>query len=178
MKDEPGVQTDSFSVRNGAPPDAPAIAIIHVLTWQRIYRGIMSDAFLDSLRPAQREPMWQRVLSEESGDVHVCSGRTGIVGFSNAGACRDSPSDAEIYAIYVHPDQWGTGCGWLLFSESCAAMRKRGFEDLVLWVAAGNDQARAFYERAGMVPDGGAKKAFIGGAHVEEVRYRLDLRDE
>jgi ribosomal protein S18 acetylase RimI-like enzyme len=175
MKDEKGVHGDSLPVRVATPEDAPAIAVIHVLTWQRIYRGIMSDAFLDSLHPGQREPMWQRVLSEGSEQVYVCSGPAGIVGFSSAGPCRDSPTDAEIYAIYVHPDQWGRGCGWVLFAEACAAMRSRGFKHLVLWVATENAQARAFYERAGMVPDGATKKASIGGAHVEETRYRLEL---
>lgn len=175
MKDENVVQGDSFPVRVASPEDAPAIAVIHVLTWQRIYRGIMSDAFLDSLHPGQREPMWQRVLSEGDGEVHVCSGPAGIMGFSSAGPCRESPTDAEVFAIYVHPDQWGRGCGWALFSESCTAMRRRGFEHLVLWVATENDQARAFYERAGMVPDGATKKESIGGVHVEETRYRLVL---
>ena len=97
------------------------------------------------------------------------------MGFSSAGPCRDSTTVAEIYAIYVHPDQWGQGYGWVLFSESCAAMLRRGFEHLVLWVATENDQARAFYERAGMVADGATKKASIGDTHVEETRYRLKL---
>jgi ribosomal protein S18 acetylase RimI-like enzyme len=175
MKGGKDVRGDSFSVRAASPKDAPAIAVIHVVTWQRIYRGIMSDAFLGSLHPEQREPMWQRVLSEGNEQVHVCSGPAGIVGFSSAGPCRDSPTDAEIYAIYVHPEQWGRGCGRVLFLESCAAMRRRGFEHLALWVATENDQARAFYERAGMVPDGATKRASIGGAHVEETRYRREL---
>ncbi|MAY79708.1 MAG: GNAT family N-acetyltransferase [Deltaproteobacteria bacterium] len=175
MKGGKGIHGDSFSVRVASPNDAPAIAVIHVVTWQRVYRGIMSDAFLDSLQPWQRESMWQRVLSEGSEQVHVCSGPAGIVGFSSAGPCRDSTTVAEIYAIYVHPYQWGQGYGWVLFSESCAAMLRRGFEHLVLWVATENDQARAFYERAGMVADGATKTASFGDTQVEEIRYRLEL---
>jgi ribosomal protein S18 acetylase RimI-like enzyme len=175
MKDGKDVHGDSFSVRVASPNDAPAIAVVHVVTWQRIYRGIMSDAFLDSLQPWQREPMWQRVLSEGNEQVHVCAGPAGVVGFSSAGLCRDSTTGAEIYAIYVHPDQWGKGYGWMLFSESCASMLSRGFDHLVLWVATENDQARAFYERAGMVADGATKKTSIGDTHVEETRYRLEL---
>jgi len=45
----------------------------------------------------------------------------------------------------------------------------------VLWVATENDQARAFYERAGMVSDGATKKESIGGTQVEETRYQLEL---
>jgi hypothetical protein len=57
-------------------------------------------------------------------------------------------------------------------------MRTRDFEYLLLWVATQNKQARPFYERTGMVPDGATKTAFIGGANVEEARYRLDLRGQ
>ena len=114
----------------------------------------MKEPFLDSLRPAQREPMWRRALSERGQQVHVCYSPAEILGFSSAGACRGAPSDAELYAISVYPDQWGRGCGRVLFLESCAAMRAREFECLLLWVATRNEQARASYERAGVAPDG------------------------
>ena len=52
-------------------------------------------------------------------------------------------------------------------------MRSQSFEELVLWVATENAQARGFYERAGMVPDGATKEETIGGVHVEEMRYRF-----
>jgi ribosomal protein S18 acetylase RimI-like enzyme len=175
MKDADESHRETFSVRAASAEDCPSIAAIHVLTWQRIYRGIMSDGFLDNLRPAQREPMWNRTLKKGRGQVHVCLGSAGVVGFSSAGPCRDSPADAEIYALYVLPDQWGAGVGRALFLASCEAMQACGFEYLVLWVATRNDLARAFYERAGMVPDGATKTVSIGGALVEEAHYRLDL---
>jgi ribosomal protein S18 acetylase RimI-like enzyme len=176
MKSPDEMKNDSFSVRTARLEDAPAIATVQVKSWQRIYRGIMSDSHLDGLEPARREAVWHRVLSEGNQQLHVCTNPSGILGFSNAGGSRDSPSDAEVYAIYVHPDHWGKGCGRALFLESCAAMRSREFENLSLWVATQNDRARAFYERAGMVPDGATKSEFIGGAHVEETRYRMSLR--
>jgi hypothetical protein len=44
-----------------------------------------------------------------------------------------------------------------------------------LWVLASNEQARRFYEAAGWRPDGGAQTIELGGATLEEVRYRREL---
>ena len=163
------------SVRIARLTDVPAIASVHVVTWQAIYRGIMVDRFLDTLRSEKREPMWNRVLSEGRGSVHVACVFQELVGFSYSGSNHDTPAAAEIFAIYVHPDHWGKGLGRVLFSASCEAMRGRNFEHLVLWVATRNTQARTFYERVGMKPDGGAKTVSIGGVAVEEMRYFLAL---
>ena len=119
--------------------------------------------------------MWVRTLESGNGAVHVACVDETVVGFSFAGASRKDASEAEIYAIYVHPDQWGTGMGRSLFAASCDAMRSQGFSRLMLWVASENDQARTFYARAGMETDGATKSANIGGADVEEIRYWLDL---
>ena len=162
-------------VRTACPDDAAAIAAVHVHTWQRIYRGIMSDGFLDSLHPSQREPMWVRTLETGDQAVHVACLDGAVVGFSFAGASRNEAREAEIYAIYVHPDQWGTGLGRHLFAASCDAMRAQGSSRLMLWVASKNEQARTFYARAGMETDGATKSANIGGADVEEIRYWMDL---
>ena len=41
-------------LRPAEPADALAVARVHVLSWQAAYRGLIDDAYLDSLRPADR----------------------------------------------------------------------------------------------------------------------------
>ena len=175
MTPEDHSESSTYTTRPATPADARAIAQVHVISWQKIYRGVMSDVFLDTLEPSQREAMWSRTL--QRGDQHVdvaCDG-SAVVAFCSSGTSRDAPTDAEIYAIYAHPDYWGKGLGKQLFVRTCEAMKRNGFERITLWVATQNAQGRAFYERAGMTFDGGLKSASIGGTEVEEMRYTLGL---
>lgn len=41
-------------VRAALPADAFAVAEVHVRSWQLGYRGLLPDAYLDALRPADR----------------------------------------------------------------------------------------------------------------------------
>jgi len=169
-----------LTIRAALPADAEAISHVHIGTWQRAYRGLVGDAFLDSLseRVDGRVLWWRQQLSsgatalvtEEAGQV------TGFVGFGRA----EPPTDGElgeVYAIYVDAVYWGRGHGRALIVAAQGALRARGFTAAVLWVLATNERARRFYERGGWTPDGGAKTERIGGGLLEEVRYRRSLED-
>lgn len=100
-----------------------------------------------------------------------------MLGFAAAGVSRDEdavPSTAELYALYVHPDHWGSGYGYGLHS---AAMSELAADHTVatLWVLETNARGRRFYERQGWCPDGTRKQEVHGAAVLDELRYRLDL---
>ena len=175
QNEAPEGNSDRIVIRIALPKDSSGIAFVHVATWQQTYRGILPNAYLDKLRPAQRESMWAQILTENKNSVHVACEGDEVIGFASAGTSRDDPSVGEIYAIYVHPERWNSGVGWRLFRTSCSEMRARNFERMMLWVATENSRARAFYEREGMVSDGNIKNQSIGGCTLEEMRYRLDL---
>ena len=44
-----------------------------------------------------------------------------VLGFVSVGPSRDEvapPGDGEVYALYVHPDTWGTGVGSRLLTTA------------------------------------------------------------
>ena len=53
-------------------------------------------------------------------------------------------------------------------------LSRRGFQIATLWVFAGNEQARRFYEAMGYTADGGRKELDFG-VPLEVVRYRKIL---
>ena len=162
-------------IRAARVDDAPEIAAVHVITWQKVYRGIMPSPFLDDLSVSRREEHWKQVLSRENHQVHVACVSGEVAGFSSTGTNRDIPEAAELYAIYIHPEHWGKGLGKALFHASCAALRSLRFDRLLLWVATDNSQARNFYSHLGMTVDGLTKRQSFGGTEVEAVRYWIDL---
>jgi hypothetical protein len=98
--------------------------------------------------------MWQGGLRDKSGQVHVGDRLRALV------VCisLDSASDAETYAVYVHPEQWEPA----VLGITC------GYERLMLWVATRDDQARALYPRGGMA----------AGGHQERIHWRRSHRRE
>ena len=165
-------------IRAATIDDAEAIARVHVSSWQAAYRGLLPQAFLDSMSAQRSHQTWTHILTRGAQDVRVAEATGELGGFIATGARADDPSDdavGELWAIYLLPDWWGTGTGSALHQAGIDALASR-FDEAILWVLDGNARARAFYERHGWRADGERKTATIGGAAVDEVRYRRRLR--
>ena len=169
-----------MEIRRATSDDAVALARVQIDSWRVAYRGLVPDSHLDSLDyelRAQRfrEPPAQfaeeRYLAEQNGEV---------LGFLTLGECRDGDVDpktcGEIWAIYLEPGHWRKGIGTSLCRYGERILKARGYRSAMLWVFAGNDQARRFYEAMGFRPDG-ASKTLNPGAPLEAVRYRKELED-
>jgi GNAT superfamily N-acetyltransferase len=138
----------------------------------------MPADFLATLSVDARQMAWQSLLESNVDDrspawIAERGGRP--IGYVVAGPPRDedlSTRAAEIYAIYVYPEDWRTGAGRALLNAATAELAARGAETLVLWVLEGNAPARAFYETMGWNPDGGRQELDMGGFKTFEVRYR------
>lgn len=169
----------SLRIRPATPADAPAIAAVHVNTWRAAYGHALPAEALAGLSVERREAQWQQWLTPaQPQKVFVAVERGEIVGFSSAGASRDADAGlwtAEVYALYVLPQAWGSGAGPALWSETCAALCRAGFRTLSLWVMENNPRARRFYEREGAAADGQQKTETLLGTPVVELRYRAQL---
>src|SRR2546429_3657474 len=100
-------------IRRATAEDAAGIAVVHVLGWQTVYRGVIPQDYLDNLDPVQRAEMWVgRLAAQEwprAGTLVATSGADveGFVGFCPS---RDGDADplvvGEIATIYLQPTQW------------------------------------------------------------------------
>lgn len=170
---------DAIRIRRASPGDARAIANVHVATWRDAYRDLLPADFLDALSADVRERWWRSELDVTPAARRPWVADSGgeVVGFVSAGAGRDSDAPAgrgEVYAIYVLPDCWDRGVGRDLLAHAERDLHELGYSDATLWVLAGNDRARRFYEVAGWAP-AGTRRDTIGGVEVDEVRYRKSL---
>jgi len=162
-------------IRSAVPSDIDDIAALHVKTWQAAYRGLLPDAHLEGLDPAQRAVMWSKVLTQPDALVLVATDRQAVVGFCSILPSRDADASSaigEITAIYVDPSVWRSGTGSALVDAAVEAARLRSFSELTLWVLANNTHARAFYEALGFHSNGHTKTEEFPGFSSESVRYR------
>ena len=157
-------------VRPGTPEDAEGVARVHVETWQAAYAHTLPPQQLAALsveEAVDRSRRWPPTFVAERDRE--------IVGFVSVGAGRDPGSDGELFAIYVHPQAWGTGTGRALIEAGEGELRRLGHQDAILWVLGDNPRARRFYELAGWSLDDDARDINILGFDVAEVRYSKRL---
>ncbi|MGN6485963.1 MAG: GNAT family N-acetyltransferase [Thermomicrobiales bacterium] len=179
-------ESNEAVLRAATLADVPAIAAIHVRAWQRTYRGMMPDAFLDDLAPEQRHARWERDVSAPDAEMTVIvaedasSGR--IVGFCSVCPQKHPepgdealPPAGELYTMYVDADAKGRGTGRRLIEAAEARLRAMGYTRGVLWMLAANTGARAFYERMGWRPDGVSTAIQYGDRLVAEIRLVKSL---
>jgi GNAT superfamily N-acetyltransferase len=169
-------------IRAARMQDVPQIAVVHVRSWQAAYRGLLPQAYLDALDPAQRVSQWERIVpaaGRAGGGTLVAEAGGRLCGFVSYGPARDDDAGSrragEIYAIYLTPAAWGEGTGRQLMAAALGRLGEAGFGEVILWVLDSNARARRFYEAGGWLDDGAVKHDDSFGVPVTEVRYRRSL---
>jgi GNAT superfamily N-acetyltransferase len=161
--------------------DCDRVAEIRIRGWQSAYRGLIPQSYLDGLSVAEdAERRRGHLARADGGVVNLVAEDTGgkIVGWACHGPYRDGEvvtDDAELYAVYVHPEHLGQGAGQALLAEAVTRCAAAGHGRLLLWVLKGNVRARRFYERAGFEADGAEEPFEVDGVTVPEVRYARAL---
>jgi GNAT superfamily N-acetyltransferase len=149
------------NIRPAMPADAGAMARMHWLSANTAYgRDDPLDRRLAAAQRLFNEGETRPFLAEDDDGA--------VVGVLTVG-------DDELYAIYVHPEHWGTGVGQALLdraetelAQTCAAAS--------LTCMAGNHRARRFYERNGWDLGETLVEPHFGGEPTEVCRYHKSFR--
>lgn len=167
-----------MDIRRATPEDADAMAILHVASWRAAYRGLVPDAFLDSLEVDRRAQRFREALSAQAEETYLAEEDGELLGILTIGGCRDEDVEpeitGEIWGIYLAPQHWRKGTGSRLCQYGERLLSQRGYRIATLWVFAGNAQARRFYEAMGYTADGTSQVRDFG-ASLEVIRYHKFL---
>lgn len=166
-------------LRRAEASDAPALARVHVDSWQAAYRGLVADSVLKRFTYEWREERFRQSLAAHAEPTYIAYLGDNMVGILTLGIARDADLDlartGEIWGIYLAPSYWRQGIGRRLFAMAEAMLLSRGYDSAVLWVLEGNDHARRFYEAMGFALDGGRKEVDFDGI-LPVVRYRKQIK--
>jgi len=149
--------------------DRTAISKIYEESWRYAYRGIIPQAYLDSIP----EGRWASGLDRQGWNTLVCVDGGRLVGTSSFCGSRfeQFPGWGEVISIYLLPEYMGKGYGGLLLKSVVSELNRLGYPDIFLWVLAENRGARHFYEQFGFSPTDDFVTQNIGGKDLREIRY-------
>ena len=132
--------------------DLFAVSNVYEQSWKYAYRGIIPQAYLDSI-PAGR---WASGIARENMKSLLLLENQRIIG--TAAICKsrweEYPNFGEIVSIYLLPAYMGQGFGKALFRRCTEELHAQGYDKILLWVLEENARARRFYEKNGFFNKG------------------------
>lgn len=166
-------------IRPATQTDAPAIAQVHVASWQTTYKGLLPNEVIASRTLEQRVDIWTRVLTQYTDRqfTFVAVEDDKVVGFSNGGKERegDPTYTSEIYSIYLLAEAQRKGVGRRLLVASAKALLGMRHTTMIIWVLKDNP-AEQFYTAIGGEPLK-EKTEMMGDTQVTEIGYCwMDIR--
>ena len=168
----------SLVIRPATEADAHRIAEIYVSSWQKAYRGIVPDTYLDALTVERRLPFWSEFTAADATPGLLVAELGGaIIGWITFGPSgdADAPDAAEVSGLYLDPDHYRSGVGTQLWTTVTEGFRTAGSTRVGVWVLEANIAARRFYEAMGCQLDPEASQTIErDGAILGEVRYWLE----
>lgn len=170
---------NTTQIRKAVIEDAPAIARVHVHSWQKAYAHLFSSKDLEQMSIPEKTKLWKKSMDQGLLHTLVAESNKQIIGFISVGPERQtnsSSSNREVWAFYVLPEHWSTGVGQSLWLEAQKKLIAQGTKNIILWVFINNPRARRFYEAAGFTPEPNSMQQFeLSGVTLEEIRYTHNL---
>jgi 3-deoxy-manno-octulosonate cytidylyltransferase (CMP-KDO synthetase) len=175
------IERQKIGYREAKAEDIPQIARVHVESWQKSFRGIAPQEYLDNMSLEKRLKAFEQAFFQTSFyKMFVAeTPENGIVGFADFGAAGagGKSGEANLYAIYFLPEFQRKGIGGGLFRLCQKEMLANGFRSMSLEALEASPY-RNFYEKmGGRLTGEGTHK--LGGVEFKTVIYGWDdLREE
>ena len=135
------------------PSDAISIAKLHALSWQRHYRGIYPDHYLDDEVTSERLKTWQdrfSIVDERRLIIKAVDISEKIIGFVCTFLDEDPIYGALVDNLHVLKEYQKQGVGRQLLRMSAEwVSQQRRSSAIYLYVLDQNHAAKAFYEKMG-----------------------------
>ena len=165
---ERGESLDSIVLREAVADDIPALAELHVTTWNATYRTTEGPTI------ATRTRQWQEKLAkpDRRDFVLVLEDRTGrLIGFT-WGLPYEGEFDGELSKIFLRWEYHGLGLGRRLLQETARRFLERGMHSFILFAEITNPTL-GFYDHMGGERLRNERGRFDGGYAWRDVRTLL-----
>lgn len=167
----------NFEIIKATIKNAPEMGYIHACSWQKAYHNIIPESIINTFTAEQRTQVFEQALKTRTEEYYlfqVDDLPAGIALLYKSHEDMSASDEGEIYAIYFHPDYWGTPATQLGFQFCIERLKELGYRQIHIWVLEENLRARKFYEKNGFTFDGKTQEIIIGKPLLE-IRYSMDV---
>jgi ribosomal protein S18 acetylase RimI-like enzyme len=142
--------TQVIGVRRAEVRDAEAITAVHDTAWRFAYDGMIPAKELTRIISRRGPRWWDRAIRRGTA-ILVLEVGGAICGYATVGPnrARNLAQKGEVYEIYMKPEYQGIGLGTRLFLAARRELARFGFDTVVVWALADNENACRFYKNAG-----------------------------
>ncbi|KLV02518.1 hypothetical protein ABT58_02940 [Photobacterium aphoticum] len=141
-----------FTVRPATLQDLQAITHIHAVNWQTIYRGQLTQAYLENDVFPERLSLWQQRIGQPAANQHIlvaCDNDT-VTGFICLYLDHHPQWGSIVDNLHVDSRYKGQGIGAMLLNHAASVIHQQAHAaSMYLEVLAANDAAQAFYQHMG-----------------------------
>ena len=163
--------TADVSVRPAVPGDERAIAAVQLGAWRAAYTDSLGAGALTMLDEVAVVDRWRAAIATPpSRAFHVLVAMAGprLVGFVSVAPVAAPPNATDqapggiLLALEVAPAEQRSGHGSRLLAAAVDTLRSDGADQVITWVADGDEARVRFLSGAGLSPDGAARKLASG----------------
>jgi ribosomal protein S18 acetylase RimI-like enzyme len=158
--------TNNMTFRIANNKDTQIIANLHASSWQKTYRGALTDDFLDNHVYENRLSIWiQRIKQPpENQIVILCEIDDSLAGFVCAYGNKSEEFGTYIDNLHVSTDFKGKGIGRALMKQITQwSIETYNQPKLYLKVLENNYAARGFYDKMGGINHSTFPETMEGG---------------
>jgi len=171
-----------WRLKRATAADAAALSLVASACFLETFAGILQGVDIVAHCATANDAGVYRGWADDSGIrvvvAEIANGGAPI-GYSvltspDFPAVETQPDDIELRRIYTLSRAHGTGLGPALMAQALLDARAMGRKRVLLGVYAGNDRARAFYEKQGFEAVG-TRQYQVGATLCDDVIYALTL---
>ena len=168
---------EDYIIRMNVIEDQSQMARIKVEGWQKTYKGIIADKYLEKLTVEEQTKKYFRSFEDYKDKVLVAVRGKDILGYS----CFDPKEksykyDSELVSLYIKNEEQHKGIGKALFIETAKELISRNKRNMIIWTLADNTNAVLFYKKLGGIISE-TRQAKIGEETYKEFGFYFDLEE-
>lgn len=154
--------------------DVKRIAELHALSWQKTYKGMLDENYLEQHVYPERLAVWQKRLSQDNKDqfVMVAEQDKFLEGFICVFGSEDEEWGSLLDNLHTHPNAKGRGVGKTLMQYAAKWITEHyALRRMYLLVFEANEAACQFYENRGGIKAEIIEQQMPDGKRVASARY-------
>ena len=172
---------DSLIIRKATLEDIPIVAELHVNSWNKTYKGIIDQNYLDNMKNNLAKRIERMKNEFDLRNMIVATINNEIVAFSEYVLTnefsKDLDIDCELCGLYVKNEYVGTGIGSKVFNYVKEIFVKNNKNKMGVWCVKENNNAINFYLRKGGIQVK-EKSLTLAGKDYSEIAFIYYLRSD